>query len=90
MTNERTNPTDGEQSDSRTTMGSIQHTHPETNGTFGAVFRRGPVVAADGGERDAEDEEETDEKMEDIDHEAPDEGVTRAYERGTEGRDETV
>ncbi|NHX38758.1 MULTISPECIES: hypothetical protein [Haloarcula] len=89
MTNERTDPTDGKQSESRTTMGSIQHTHPETNGTFGAVFRRGPVVAADGGERGAE-EEETDETMEDIDHEAPDEGVTRAYERGTEGRDETV
>ncbi|AUG46956.1 hypothetical protein BVU17_05240 [Haloarcula taiwanensis] len=88
MTNERTDTTDGEQSESRTTMGSIEHTHPETNGTFGAVFRRGPVVAADGGERDAE--EETDETMEDIDHEAPDEGVTRAYERGTEGRDETV
>ena len=88
MTNERTETTDGEQSESRTTMGSIEHTHPETNGTFGAVFRRGPVVAADGGERDAE--EETDETMEDIDHEAPDEGVTRAYERGTEGRDETV
>ena len=88
MTNERTDSTDGEQSESRTTMGRIEHTHPETNGTFGAVFRRGPVVAADGGERDAE--EETDETMEDIDHEAPDEGVTRAYERGTEGRDETV
>ncbi|EMA21344.1 hypothetical protein [Haloarcula amylolytica] len=88
MTNEHTDTTDDEQSESRTTMGSIEHTHPETNGTFGAVFRRGPVVAADGGERDAE--EETDETMEDIDHEAPDEGVTRAYERGTEGRDETV
>ncbi|AHB65489.1 hypothetical protein HISP_05500 [Haloarcula hispanica N601] len=88
MTKEHTDTMDGEQSESRTTMGSIEHTHPETNGTFGAVFRRGPVVAADGGERDAE--EETDETMEDIDHEAPDEGVTRAYERGTEGRDETV
>ncbi|EMA10080.1 MULTISPECIES: hypothetical protein [Haloarcula] len=88
MTNERTDQTDGEQNESRTTMGNIEHTHPQTNGTFGAVFRRGPVVAADGGERDAE--EETDETMEDIDHEAPDEGVTRAYERGTEGRDETV
>jgi len=44
-------------------------------------------VAADGGERDGEDADET---MEDIDHEAPGEGVTRAYERGTEGRDETV
>ncbi|EMA29687.1 hypothetical protein [Haloarcula japonica] len=87
MTNERTDSTDGEQSDSRTTMGSIQHTHPKTSSTFGAVFRRGPVVAADGGERDGE---ESDETMEDIDHEAPDEGVTRAYERGTEGRDETV
>ena len=87
MTNESTDPTDGEQSDSRATMRSVEHTHPETNATIGAVFRRGPVVAADGGERDGDAAEET---MEDIDHEAPGEGVTRAYERGTEGRDETV
>jgi len=83
-----TPPTDtSESTDSRETMRSVQHTHPKTSSTFGAVFRRGPVVAADGGERDGED---TDETMEDIDHEAPGEGVTRAYERGTEGRDETV
>jgi hypothetical protein len=82
------NTTDtSEETDSRDTMRSVEHTHPETNATFGAVFRRGPVVAADGGERDGEQAEET---MEDIDHEAPGEGVTRAYERGTEGRDETV
>jgi len=87
MTNESTDPTDGEQSDSRETMRSVEHTHPKTSSTFGAVFRRGPVVAADGGERDGED---ADEAMEDIDHEAPGEGVNRTYERGTEGRDETV
>ncbi len=40
MTCERTDPTDGEQSESRTTMGSIRHTHPETNGTFGACSPR--------------------------------------------------
>ncbi|MFB6222401.1 MAG: hypothetical protein ABEH86_01840 [Haloarcula sp.] len=87
MTNESTEPTDGEQSESHKTMQNIEHTHPETNATFGAVFRRGPVIAADGGERDAEQAEET---MGDIDHEPPSEGVTRAYERGTEGRGDTV
>ena len=70
--------------DTHRTMRSVDHTHPETNATFGAAFRRGPVVAADGGDR------ESDATMEDVDHEAPGEGVTRAYERGTEGRDETV
>ncbi|MBX0294427.1 hypothetical protein [Haloarcula nitratireducens] len=72
------------------TMGDVDHTHPHTNETFGAAFKRGPAVAADGGERDAEDETEAEETMADVDHEAPGEGVTRAYERGTEGRDETV
>ncbi|MDS0222499.1 hypothetical protein NDI54_14235 [Haloarcula sp. S1AR25-5A] len=87
MTNEHTDSPSDTGSESRETMRSVQHTHPKTSATFGAVFRRGPVVAADGGERDEEQAEET---MEDIDHEAPGEGVTRAYERGTEGRDETV
>ncbi|MBV0922698.1 hypothetical protein KTS45_00655 [Halomicroarcula limicola] len=80
--------------DGDSTMGDVDHTHPHTNETFGAAFQRGPAVAADGGERsgerDAEDETEAEETMSDVDHEAPGEGVTRAYERGTEGRDETV
>ncbi|WP_254271439.1 hypothetical protein [Haloarcula marina] len=76
--------------DDETTMRDVDHTHPHTNDTFGAAFQRGPAVAADGGNADAEDEAETGETMEDVDHEAPGEGVSRAYERGTEGRDETV
>ncbi|WP_135303114.1 hypothetical protein [Haloarcula amylovorans] len=78
--------------DDGSTMGDVDHTHPHTNETFGAAFKRGPAVAADGGERSSEHdaEDEADETMADVDHEAPGEGVTRAYERGTEGRDETV
>ncbi|MBX0323543.1 hypothetical protein EGH21_10930 [Halomicroarcula sp. F13] len=77
--------------DSNDTMGDVDHTHPHTNDTFGTAFKRGPAVAADGGARDARDDAEDDEEtMEDVDHEAPGEGVSRAYERGTEGRDETV
>ncbi|QIO23259.1 hypothetical protein [Haloarcula sp. JP-L23] len=79
--------------DTNDTMGDVDHTHPHTNETFGAAFKRGPAVAADGGERDSEADAEgnrTAETMEDVDHEAPGEGVARAYERGTEGRDETV
>ncbi|MFC6865460.1 hypothetical protein ACFQGE_18595 [Halomicroarcula sp. GCM10025817] len=77
------------------TMQDVDHTHPHTNETFGAAFVRGPAVAADGGERDAVDPDgestaSADETMEDVDHEAPGEGVSRAYERGTEGRDESV
>ncbi|WP_276272108.1 hypothetical protein [Haloarcula litorea] len=78
--------TDDDTNETRETMGEVDHTHPHTNDTFGNPFQRGPAVAADGGEA----EEPTDETMEDVDHESPGEGVDRAYERGTEGRDETV
>jgi hypothetical protein len=45
-------------------------------------------VAADGGRADAE---RTDEQtMEDVDHEPPGEGANPAFERGTEGRADTV
>ena len=84
-------------------MRDVDHTHPHTNDTFGSAFTRGPAVAADGGEpserRHASAEQrsdggreadETTETMADVDHESADEGVDRAYERGTEGRDETV
>ena len=37
-----------------TEMRDVDHTHPETADSFGDAFRRGPDVAADGGERDAE------------------------------------
>jgi len=72
-------------------MNDVDHTHPHTDEPFGAAFRRGPTVAADGGEAEAEDDAvDTDETMEDVDHESPSEGATRVFERGTEGRDESV
>jgi len=70
------------------TMKDVDHTHPHTNEAFGELHNRGAVVAADGG-HPAEDEAET-ERMEDVSHEPPSEGANRAFERGTEGRDETV
>jgi len=85
-------------------MKDVDHTHPHTDSAFGNAFTRGPAVAADGGEpSDARrtsseprsdggqaDADETTETMADVDHESTDEGVDRAYERGTEGRDEIV
>jgi len=76
------------------TMADVDHTHPHTNEAFGAgSFTRGQSVAADGGERsdggENADAEES-ETMKDVDHESPGEGVTRTYERGTEGRTDTV
>jgi hypothetical protein len=67
-------------------MKDVDHTHPHTDSAFGSAFARGPAVAADGGQ----DADETTETMADVDHESADEGVDRAYERGTEGREETV
>jgi hypothetical protein len=74
------------------TMRDVDHTHPHTNQTFGTAFQRGPAVAADGGEADAESESESDadETMSDVDHESPGDGVNRTYERGTEGRTDSV
>ena len=67
------------------TMRDVDHTHPHTNDTFGTVFTSGQAVAADGGEADREIE-----TMADIDHTSTGEGVDRAYERGNEGRTDTV
>ena len=39
---------------------------------------------------DAEEQKTDDEEMEDVDHESPNEGANRTFERGTEGRDESV
>jgi len=80
-------------------MGDIDHTNPHTDEPFVETFRRGQVVAADGGERDAVDPETVDgvdpddiepETMEDVAHEAPTDGANRTFERGNEGRDDTV
>ena len=79
-------------------MGEIDHTNPYTGESFGErvqVFDRGTTIAADGGE-DLTDGESTDdndaETMKDVDHEPPNEsdGANRVYERGTEGRDDSV
>ena len=80
------------------TMGDVSHTHPYTGrGAINRPFERGPVVAADGGDRGAYDEDEedgeaeriTDEsttKMKDIDHTPPRdaESANRVFARGNE------
>jgi len=72
-------------------MADVDHTHPHTNEAFGAeTFTRGRSVAADGGERSDGGESADAGTMKDVDHESPGEGVTRTYERGTEGRTDTV
>jgi len=84
-------------------MEDVDHTHPHTDEPFGEMHDRGSVVAADGGrdpqsrprqaqpdggEPDAADD--ATETMEDVSHEPPAEGANRAFERGTEGRTDTV
>jgi hypothetical protein len=82
-------------------MEDVDHTNPHTDESFGQTqtFRRGTVVAADGGRDDQsrpdggtadDDPEEDDETMEDVEHESPSEGANRTFERGTEGRTDTV
>ena len=77
-------------------IGDIDHTNPHTDEPFVETFRRGQVVAADGGERDAVDPEGVDPEdaeagtMEDVVHEAPTDGANRTFERGKKDRDETV
>jgi hypothetical protein len=77
-------------------MQDVSHTNPYTGESFGEqvqVFDRGTTVAADGGERPDADTETTDEQtMKDVDHTPPNDsdGANRVYERGTEGRSESV
>jgi len=71
-----------------TEMRDVDHTHPHTDEPFGELHNRGAVVAADGGEPDSADEATA--TMEDVNHETPTDGANRVFERGTEGRDETV
>jgi len=65
-------------------MRDIQHTNPYTEEPFGSKLSDNETVAADGGR------EATTETLGDIDHEPPTGGATRSFERGNEGRDETV
>ncbi|MFB6308761.1 MAG: hypothetical protein ABEH35_05465 [Haloarculaceae archaeon] len=69
-----------------TDMRDVDHTHPHTGEPFGDAFRRGVVVAADGGHSTDESDRRTDDTMDEVDHTPPTEGVTRSFERGTEGR----
>ncbi len=70
-----------------TEMADVDHTHPYTGEPFEITFRRGVTVAADGGRAGAQDDAES---MEDVSHEASTEGAKRSFERGTEGRSDTV
>ena len=70
--------------ETNTDMREVDHTHPYTGTAFGQNYYDAGTVAADGGR---EPDEGT---MADVDHEPPTEGATRSFERGSEGREETV
>ncbi len=78
-------------------MKEISHANPYTGETAGQLFRRGPVVAADGGRRGAVAPEEGDDEeaakpkaktMKDVSHTPPNasEDANRVFERGSEAR----
>ncbi|WP_238392226.1 hypothetical protein [Halorussus amylolyticus] len=80
-------------------MADVSHTHPHTDrGAINRPFVRGPVVAADGGERESYDgeeaadeseDEESRQQMKDVNHTPPDgEGANPVFERG--GKEEPV
>ena len=92
-----TQPDDPTTERASTPMRDVSHTHPHAaRGTVNRPFERGPVVAADGGEREAYDaEEEVDEenetadRMKDVSHTPPHddgESADRVFERGGEYR----
>lgn len=84
--------------DETQSMKDIDHTHPYGGRSAGALFARGPVVAADGGEpsegrrsssevsSDGGRDTEENGRMKDVDHTPPhgEEGATRVFERGEE------
>ena len=78
--------------DDNDTLGEMSHTNPYTGQVFGdtQTYSRGNTVAADGGEADAADEEETHDdepdRLEDVNHTPPGEndGAQRAYDRGVD------
>ncbi|WP_205427929.1 hypothetical protein [Halorussus sp. MSC15.2] len=91
---DRHDPTTDDPTDRESTpMGEVSHTHPHADrGTVNRPFERGPIVAADGGERDAydaaareEDDEDDSDRMEDVNHTPPHgDGVDRVFTRGNE------
>ncbi|WP_323677218.1 hypothetical protein [Halorubellus sp. PRR65] len=46
--------------DESTPMRAVSHTNPYTNESMGSVFEHGVTIVADGGRRDAVDDERTD------------------------------
>jgi len=72
MTAETTRP------EYRPTLGDLSHTHPDTDEAFGAAmaYKRGPIVAADGGERDSVDGDATGDEQENGADEADEEPRT--------------
>jgi hypothetical protein len=71
-----------------TDMQDVDHTHPHTGEAFGFRFQRGTVVADGGEDQRGETDDET---MADVTHDTEEDGATtRTFERGTEGREETV
>jgi hypothetical protein len=78
------------------TMDELTHANPYTGRTFGdeMVFDRGPAVAADGGHPDAgESTDESDDTMDDVDHEHPHDEATdanRVFARGRDSGDDST
>ena len=69
-------------------MRDVDHTHPHTGEAFGFRLQRGTIVADGGEEQRSEPDDET---MADVTHDTEeDEATTRTFERGTEGRGDTV
>ena len=69
-------------------MQDVDHTHPHTGEAFGFRFQRGTVVADGGEDQPTATGEAT---MADVRHDTEeDEATTRTFERGTEGREDTV
>lgn len=84
MTRESTH----DRTDAPRTMGDVSHTHPHTGETAGSpLFRRGPVIAVDGGRTEVHDEGER--TMKDVSHTPPNGsmGVNRVFERGRQLRE---
>jgi hypothetical protein len=80
------------QEQTRRTMQEVSHTHPHTGDATGRLFRRGPTLAADGGQEDGEESATDRETIADLSHttaRSPDE-TNRSFERGRQvsSRDE--
>ena len=73
-----------ERTGKRMRMRNVDHTHPYDDTSAGELFLRGPVVAADGGRREAGEPSDSG-TMEDVDHTPPgDTSANPVFERGDE------